>query len=68
MMVELLEILHGLGDGRIGLGRDAEIDVAQIDAVIVQLPRDHAIGDLSPAVADADRSLGRSGCSKDTAY
>jgi hypothetical protein len=50
--------LHGFGNRRVGLGGDAEIDIAQINAVIVQLPGDDAIGDLGSTVADADRGLG----------
>ncbi len=49
---------HGLGDGRIRIGVDAEIDVAQIDAIVAHLPLDHLIGDLAAAITDADGGLG----------
>src|SRR5580704_9263569 len=50
--------LHGFRNRRIGLRRDAEIQVAKINAVIMQLPGDDAIGDLSTTIADADGGLG----------
>ena len=51
-------ILHRFGDRSIRLRGDAEIDVAQIHAVVVQLPGDHAIGNRRAAIADADGGLG----------
>ena len=56
-MVSLFASFTAAAIGESGSACDAEIDIAQIDAVVVHLPLDNFIGDFAAAITGADSGL-----------